>query len=256
VAAEPVPAEPAPPGPASAPPAAAAGPAGPAGAEPPARPKTELAATPDFPAASDFAAGRPRQRTEAGWSAPSGEPGNAAEAETAGQPETAEEPGSTDAAGAPIVMGVYCQNGHFNDPEAIACAQCGNALNRRSRVTRPGPRPALGVLVLDDDRTFQLDGDYLIGRDPALAEPVAAGQAKPLRIVDADSTVSRVHARIHLDGWQVLMTDLGSANGSRIQPPGTDAEQPLDPQVPVPLQGGTRIFVGAAGFWFHSPGGR
>jgi pSer/pThr/pTyr-binding forkhead associated (FHA) protein len=74
-------------------------------------------------------------------------------------------------------------------------------------------------------------------------------------VVDAESTVSRVHAKVQLEGWQVLLTDLGSANGTRIRPPGAKAEQPLDPQVPVRLRYGTEVFVGARGLRYEPPDG-
>lgn len=153
--------------------------------------------------------------------------------------------------GALIILGVYCKNGHFGAPDARSCAVCGVTISRRSAVPQPGPRPPLGVLVLDDGATVEVDGDYVIGRDPARDPSVAAGDARPLRIVDAESTVSRVHARLHLEGWQVLLTDLGSANGTRIRPPGAKSERPLDPEVPVPLQHGTRVFVGEQGLRYE-----
>lgn len=159
-----------------------------------------------------------------------------------------------DAAG-PIILGVYCGNGHFGDPEAPACAVCGAPRGRRPPAPQPGPRPPLGILVLEDGTAAVLDSDYVIGREPGRDPSVLAGDARPLMVVDAESAVSRIHARIHLDGWQVLLTDLGSANGTRIRPPGAKSEQPLDPQVPVPLRHGTRVFVGTTGLRYEPPPG-
>src|SRR5262249_54254440 len=121
---------------------------------------------------------------------------------------------------------------------------------RRGRAPAPGPRPPLGALVLDDGSALELSTDFVVGREPAMDPSVAAGEAQPLGIVDA--AVSRVHARIHLDGWQVLLTDLGSVNGTRIRPPGKRSEQPLEPNVPVPLQSGTRVLVGTQGFPYET----
>ncbi|MBO0807522.1 MAG: FHA domain-containing protein, partial [Actinobacteria bacterium] len=137
------------------------------------------------------------------------------------------------------------------DPEARSCAVCGAGISRRSGAPEPGPRPPLGVLVLEDGTAYDLDGDYVVGREPVRDAAVSAGDARPLRVIDAESTVSRVHARVHLDGWQVLLTDLGSANGTRIRVPGSKGEQPLDPQVPVRIVPGTRVFVGAQGLSFE-----
>ncbi|HEY6275338.1 MAG TPA: FHA domain-containing protein [Streptosporangiaceae bacterium] len=162
--------------------------------------------------------------------------------------------GTGAAAGAPMVLGVYCQNGHFGDPDARSCAVCGVSRSRRGPAPQPGPRPPLGALVLDDDSALELTADCVVGRNPALDPSVAAGEAHPLCITD--EAASRIHARVHLEGWRVFLTDLGSANGTRIRPPGKRSDQALEPNVPVPLQSGTRVFVGRQGFRYESHRGR
>ena len=158
------------------------------------------------------------------------------------------------AVGAPVVLGVYCKNGHFGDPNARSCVVCGVSRGRRGPAPQPGPRPPLGALVLDDDSALELSVDFVVGREPALDPSVAAGEAHPLVI--ADAAVSRVHARVHLDGWQVLLIDLGSVNGTRIRLPGKRSEQALEPNVPVQLQSGTRVLVGTQGFQYEAHRGR
>jgi hypothetical protein len=162
--------------------------------------------------------------------------------------------GAATAADAPVVLGVYCKNGHFGDPEARSCAVCGASGNRRGSTPQPGPRPPLGALVLDDESALELSADYVVGRDPTQDPSVAAGEARPLCINDPQ--VSRIHARVHLDGWRVFVTDLGSVNGTRIRPPGKRSDQALEPHVPVPLQSGTRVFVGRQGFRYDHHRGR
>jgi hypothetical protein len=156
----------------------------------------------------------------------------------------------------PIIQGVYCKNGHFDDPEALFCAICGISMNQQTLVPRPGERPPLGVLLLDDGAVFQLDSDYVIGREPSLDGSVAAGNARPLRVADDTGIVSRVHARVVLDGWRVLVTDLGSANGTRVLLPGQPADQPLVPQVPIVLTTGSQVDLGGRGFRYESHRGR
>ena len=166
-------------------------------------------------------------------------------------------PGSSSYVSAgPIIQGVYCKNGHFDDPEALFCAICGISMNQQTLVPRPGERPPLGVLLLDDGSVFQLDSDYVIGREPGLDASVAAGQARPLRVADDTGIVSRVHARVHLDGWRVLVADLGSANGTRVLLPGQPADQPLVPQVPIVLATGSQVDLGGRGFRYESHRGR
>ncbi len=156
----------------------------------------------------------------------------------------------------PIIQGVYCKNGHFDDPEARFCAVCGISMNQQTLVPRPGERPPLGVLLMDDGSVFQLDSDYVVGREPSLDASVAAGQARPLRVADESGIVSRVHARVALDGWRVLVTDLGSANGTRVFLPGQPADQQLVPQVPIVLAAGSQVDLGGRGFRYESHRGR
>jgi len=172
-------------------------------------------------------------------------------------PSAQEQNGSAAEAGAPIVTGVYCKNGHFDDPDARYCAVCGISMNQLTLVPRPGPRPPLGVLVLDEGAVFQLDADYVIGREPTLDAAVASGEARPLRVTDNAGIVSRVHARIQLNGWQVMVTDLGSVNGTRFRLPDQDADQALTPRVPAVLLPGSQVDLGGGrGFRYESHRGR
>jgi hypothetical protein len=226
-------------------------PAPPAVAARPARPPTEMAQIPDFaagPAAPPPAAAVPVREPTGPANVPPGPP-----ADAPGDAAAGAGPG---AFGAAIVLGVYCKNGHFGDPDARSCAVCGAARNRRGQVPQPGPRPPLGALLLDDGSAVELTADCVIGREPGLDPSVVAGEAQPLRIVDPEMAVSRIHARVHLDGWQVFLIDLGSANGTRVLLPGKRSDQALQPNVPVPLQSGTRVIVGTSGFRFEQQRGR
>jgi len=163
---------------------------------------------------------------------------------------------SGDLPAAPEILGVYCKNGHFDDPNARFCAVCGISMNQKTLVPQTGPRPPLGLLVLDSGHIFQLDTDYVIGREPTLNADVAAGTARPLRIPDDTGTMSRVHAKIQLDGWHVLVADLGSANGTSVQLPNKATEQRLTPRKPVRLRPGSRVVLGETGFRYESHRGR
>ncbi|MFN2519359.1 MAG: FHA domain-containing protein [Jatrophihabitantaceae bacterium] len=142
------------------------------------------------------------------------------------------------------IMGVYCKNGHFDDPTARYCAICGISMAQQTLLPRLGPRPPLGVLVLDDGSIFSLDTDYIIGRHPVGDSDVMAGTARPLRIEDADGVLSRVHARIRLEGWQVQVVDLGSANGTGLWGPGDTTWHRIPPQTPVAIAPGTQVGFG------------
>jgi hypothetical protein len=141
-----------------------------------------------------------------------------------------------------LVDGIMCGRMHFNPPESMFCRECGMSMHEVTRNVRRQPRPPLGLLLVDDGRGFTLDRDYVIGREPVLDGDVAAGRATPLRIADPRGTVSRLHLRISLIGWQVEVRDLGSANGSVLyRQGGPRTLAPLDAAV---LDPGARVGVG------------
>ncbi|HTX27715.1 MAG TPA: FHA domain-containing protein [Streptosporangiaceae bacterium] len=147
---------------------------------------------------------------------------------------------------APVVLGIYCKSGHFNDPEARYCAVCGIGMAQLTKIPQEGKRPPLGVLILDDGSVCQLDTDYVMGREPTLDKSVADGRARPLRLGGASDLVSRIHARVELDGWQVYVSDLNSANGTFVALPGESAATKLAPGVRTPLVAGAQIRLGDA----------
>ena len=90
-----------------------------------------------------------------------------------------------------------------------------------------GPRPStLSHWIIVQGRRVQLEpGENLIGRDP-------------LATVHLDLTsVSRRHARIVVEGAQVMIEDLGSKNGTRVGDTRLTG--------PAPLRDGDRIHVGS-----------
>jgi hypothetical protein len=145
---------------------------------------------------------------------------------------------------AAVVDGVYCKNGHFNDPEGRYCAVCGISMAQLTKIRQKGKRPPLGVLVLGDGSVCQLDADYVIGREPTLDSAVANGQARPLRLEGASGVVSRTHARVELEGWQVFISDLNSANGTQVLMPGERNPVNVQPGARTPLVPGAQIRLG------------
>ncbi|MFI6316076.1 FHA domain-containing protein [Nonomuraea sp. NPDC050556] len=146
----------------------------------------------------------------------------------------------------PMVYGVDCKNDHFNDPRLPYCATCGIALVQRTLVPYKGPRPSLGVLVLDDGAALPLEADYLLGRDPERAPEVTGGSARPAKVTSPDGSVSRRHLRVALDGWDVNLVDLGSVNGTQIQPPGDPNFYDIPPNEPVTIAPGTTVRIGVS----------
>ncbi len=146
----------------------------------------------------------------------------------------------------PMVLGVVCPQGHHNHPEAVYCSQCGTKMGvHQTTVLVNGPRPALGVLVVDDGSTFSINNDLVIGRDPASHVDVRGGTAGAMVLVDDTLALSRQHARIILDDWSVYVADLNSSNGTWLnRGPNPQEWMAVDAGTTVPLQPGDRIKVG------------
>ncbi|MDQ1662080.1 MAG: hypothetical protein QOJ68_2060 [Blastococcus sp.] len=143
-----------------------------------------------------------------------------------------------------LVEGVLCAAGHFTDPGLPACPMCGSPRHPDDRtVTRP--RPPLGILVTDGGTIYTVTGDVVIGREAASAPDVLAGSAFPLLLRDEVRSTSRVHARLTVRGWKVLLSDNASANGTFVSRHGAAGPWlPVPPQTPLPLVHGDRLRLG------------
>lgn len=148
------------------------------------------------------------------------------------------------------VFGVYCRREHFNDPKMAYCTVCGISMAQATRMPVLGRRPALGVLVLDDGSMYPLVRDLVFGRVPDADQAVIAGTANPVRL--DDPSVSRVHARVTLDGWDVSLIDADSTNGTFL----CDQEETTWTRLPrgarVALRPGTVAAFGRRQLRYHS----
>ena len=144
-----------------------------------------------------------------------------------------------------IVAGVRCSRDHHNNPAALYCSSCGIKMGvHRTLVVVDGPRPPLGVLVLDDGATIPVQHDMVIGRDPSVDPLVVGGMARSIRIEDETSSVSRAHLLITIDQWEVLLADRGSANGTAVRSGDGDEWRQLSASERVGISTGTQIRIG------------
>lgn len=153
------------------------------------------------------------------------------------------------------VRGVYCKNRHFNDPRVLFCGICGINMVQQTPVLVNGVRPPLGVIVLDDGSVFQLDNPYLLGRDPSTDERIATGEFRPLPIIDQSNQVSRVHARLEMRGWDVVLVDNNSTNGTFVHVPRTPDWVRMPPGTEQVLVQGTRVRIGHRTLAFNTHAG-
>jgi hypothetical protein len=157
--------------------------------------------------------------------------------------------------GPPRAEGYLCSRGHLNDPRAHFCVLCGIRMNERTGVLVVDERPPLGLLVFDDGATHTVDSGYLLGREPEGDARVRAGALRPIVLDDRSGAMSRVHAEIRLENWDVLLTDSGSSNGTYVAEPGAQSWTILPPSQAFRLVPGTRVRLGQRTFTFQTPSG-
>lgn len=228
------------PGPAASPvPAAVAlgkGPGAPRARTRPRRTEAILGVAPEEP---------PRPPLEAG------EPAGTGTRSLSGGPATAElsgpKPGEA--------RGHLCSRGHLNDPRSHFCVLCGIRMNERTGVLVIGSRPPLGLLVFDDGATYTVDAEYLVGRMPESDDRVRTGGLRSIVVEDRSGAVSRVHAEVRVDNWDVVLVDSGSRNGTFVASPGDPAWTPVPPGRSRRLEPGMRVRLGGRTFVFESPSG-
>ena len=126
---------------------------------------------------------------------------------------------STPLPGSPGVQAVFCCAGHPNPPHADRCRSCRGEIS--DRTVRSIARPSVGRLRFLSGAMVELDRSQLIGRRPAV------GAAQPITempgfvtVPDPEQALSRVHAEVRLDGWEVFVVDRGSKNGTFVEIPG------------------------------------
>lgn len=108
----------------------------------------------------------------------------------------------------PLVNAVLCAQGHANPPQRPTCRVCGAEL---VGATVRIERPSVGRLFVDDQHR-DLIGPVIVGRAPRAAR--FRGQEVPTLLTVGHSHVSANHLALRLDGWHVLLQDLGSTNGT------------------------------------------
>ena len=71
-----------------------------------------------------------------------------------------------------------------------------------------------GVLLLSNGESYPLTRNLVVGREPNNHGDVLNGSADVLIPLTQGPSLSRVHALIRLDGWDVHLIDEGSTNGT------------------------------------------
>nr|MDP9334729.1 FHA domain-containing protein [Actinomycetota bacterium] len=81
---------------------------------------------------------------------------------------------------------------------------------------------------------------------------VQSGRAAPIVLTDPQRKISRSHAYVVLDGWDVKVVDRHSANGTFVEYPEEPTWRRLVREEAVTLRPGTRVRVGNRTLVFDS----
>jgi hypothetical protein len=142
------------------------------------------------------------------------------------------------AAPGPVVHAISCPAGHPNPPQAALCRICKEPLVYQEPVTVP--RPNLGSLRFSTGQVVPLDRPVVAGRSPSVERVSGADLPQLVQIDSPGNDLSRSHAEVRLEGWHVLVVDLGSVNGTVVTLPGRAPER-LRPGQPCPVVPGSVV---------------
>jgi hypothetical protein len=136
-----------------------------------------------------------------------------------------------------------------HDGQTMLADDLGLAGRPPSRPEHPAPSPpAAPALQLEraDGSRESLAQPVLIGRSPAASGSAGSGQPSAVpRLITVldDPDISRTHLRVAVEGDVVVVTDLGSKNGTLITLPGA-APRKLRASEPTVVLPGTLIDLG------------
>lgn len=139
-----------------------------------------------------------------------------------------------------LVVAARCPAGHLSPAYADGCRVCHRPIPPQQPVEVP--RPQLGVLRLSNGDTVALDRGAILGRNPRLPAGYSGEQPNLVRLADPGKDISGQHLEVVLDYWHVLVTDLGSTNGTEVILPGQAPIQ-LRPDDPLTIEPGTRVVL-------------
>lgn len=117
------------------------------------------------------------------------------------------------------VLAVLCPAGHVSPPHQATCRTCGRPVPTQEPFSTP--RPTLGVLRLSTGDVVTLDRGVLMGRAPSV-DPATPLASRPhvVKVASPLRDVSRNHLEVILEGWHVMVRDLGTTNGTTVTLPG------------------------------------
>ena len=135
----------------------------------------------------------------------------------------------------PTLEAVSCPWGHPNPPGSSRCRVCDALVAVQPSYVVPAP--VLALLRASNGDTAELVGSVLVGRAPA-RDRARVEDPELLTVTSPSHDISRTHLEVSAAGWDVVVTDLHSTNGTVVVPPG-GAPRVMDPGESTPVALGT-----------------
>ncbi len=135
------------------------------------------------------------------------------------------------------VLAARCEVGHLNPPHAGLCRACGAVVGDDVVAV---DRLELGRFVFSSGQVVTVAGPLLIGRSPRMSGPVRGALPELVSVPSPQQDISRTHVEVRIEGWQVLVVDRGSTNGTMVLLDGRPPQR-LRPDEAFPLPIGGRV---------------
>jgi len=144
----------------------------------------------------------------------------------------------------------FCVKGHRNPPNSSACFTCGGMIgNSTSTNGWDSQQAEVGDIVFPEGTVIRVDRPIRLG-----SQPTDPGDGT-LPVTIHHDGLSPNHAQVTVDGWAVLLTDLGSDAGTFVMAPGSSRPVRLKANAPHVLEAGTTVQLGNAfaSFTYQGP---
>jgi len=150
------------------------------------------------------------------------------------------EPGQAKPATGPLVLARLCPQGHANPPSRTVCWDCGEAITGEPLEVS---RPHVGRMHISNGGVIDLDRTLVIGRQPSVSRVEGGAMPRLIQVVSSSGDISRSHAEVRVDGWDVLLVDLFATNGTVFVRQGEEPRR-LAPGEQVALRNNDRADLG------------
>lgn len=140
-----------------------------------------------------------------------------------------------------LIMAALCAMGHSNPPNSSVCRLCGGGIAPQN--PRLVTRPLIARVRGSDGSAVDVDRTVLVGRAPSASRSTATSPHL-LALPSPAHDISRTHLQISPEGWQIVVTDLHSTNGTIMIRAGGMERSPLRPGEPIAVPLGTILELG------------